>query len=817
MRTHIVPALVFATVLASAQFAQAQTWVPLVSGSPPGTPATVTLDAAASTPQTTWIDVRVFGYWQSIVTVAGSGTFQRIEVPGLGVYGQEGAPGLPAFRSRLGVVTNASTLAPTSTQIVSQVVLSGVNPYPTPQEEQDENPDPGAGPGDPDGSPEVFVQDLAIYGANALWPPSHTSSFVITDIGLGGLRGGDIELYPFRVNPQTQQLVAVTHLRVRFDHGGVATQQPALTSESDGLIEATCFNYPEIEPWITADTPAAGNRYLIVTKSAYVPTLQSFIDYRKACGYVVTVITTDALAGTCISIRTAIAQWASAGNPSASRYCLLVGDESEIPLCPSPTVNVKMGDDAYGSPAGVADLVEEVFVGRLSVDSTNDLANQLNKIRAYELDQDPNSPYDRAVLVAHKEGAPGKYEGAHETVANAAYAVQPLFTKIYGSQFLSSNIGIRAALSSGCGVLAYRGHGSTNTFYDWNVQGQNFHKDELLLLNNQPTEPVIWSFSCTNSNIAYDTGSVDCIGEAWLENPFNGAVAHYGSTTTSGTSQNHVLDREMFKAIYGLGLTTHSHAIAYAETKMNQEKPGLNSWMYHLLGDPVMKVRRKKPKPLFLTLPPVVPTCTGPSCTLTVIVKDGNGIPQPGVLVSAWKPSWPPTANDEILASATSGTGGVAVIPLGPQTLTTIRVTGRDDEGNVATGTVKVKNGAWTALGGGKYGGNGKAPALGGTGTLQIGQPANINLHDAPPSAMCLLIVSTNETPTPFFEGTLHAFPIVSTIALFSDAAGNLPIPIPAWPASIPSNTTLVLQYAIDDPGASLGVGLSNGLRADTP
>ena len=39
------------------------------------------------------------------------------------------------------------------------------------------------------------------------------------------------------------------------------------------------------------------------------------------------------------------------------------------------------------------------------------------------------------------------------------------------------------------------------------------------------------------------------------------SYAHYGATVDSWTTQNHELDRQMFKAVYDLGLTTHAQAI----------------------------------------------------------------------------------------------------------------------------------------------------------------------------------------------------------------------------------------------------------------
>ena len=90
------------------------------------------------------------------------------------------------------------------------------------------------------------------------------------------------------------------------------------------------------------------------------------------------------------------------GDPAFDHYALLVGDQQVIPLCPSPTADIQRGDDMYG--------------------------------------------------------APGKYVGAHESVANANYAAAPNFEKRHGSQVGNANAVILGRIEAGKGVIAYRGH-----------------------------------------------------------------------------------------------------------------------------------------------------------------------------------------------------------------------------------------------------------------------------------------------------------------------------------------------------------------------
>ncbi len=120
---------------------------------------------------------------------------------------------------------------------------------------------------------------------------------------------------------------------------------------------------------------------------------------------------------------------------------------------------------------------------------------------------------------------------------------------------------------------------------------------------------------------------------------------------------------------------------------------------------------------------------------------------------------------------------------------------------------------AMADLGGGKVGGNGRTPYWFACGQMGTGQTADYQLLYGPPSRPTLLFLSFTQGATPFFGGTLTVgFPIVLTVPLFTDANGEINIPAVAGgggPVSFYS------QWAIDDPGASGGVGLSNGIRVD--
>ncbi len=802
--------------------ASAQTWVSLNSAKPPGAAAEIVLDPHASTADKTVFDVFVHGFWSTKVTGPDGQTYHRIEVPGLDHLGLVGAPDLPVARVPLAHVTDVPLLQLQSVSILSQVTLPGyvAHPWEKPGNDEPYDPTENPGAGDPNGTSDAFTVDSTIYGAAAVYPAIDAEPTLSARTGFSGIARAVATAYPIKwKGPAASggELRVALHMRCTVQSLGGVVSSPPISPGAAKLAAATFLNWSEVEGAgvVVANTATYEGRYLVVTPPEYVSALEPFVSHRKATGLEVTVHVLPAATGnTCGAVRAAIDAWRQAGPAHHDHFCLLVGDRDVVPPCPAPTVGTVPSDDPYGSPSGVAHLDEQVFVGRLSVDDPADLAHQVDKILAYELDPAPTDGWRNALLVAHADGAPGKYVQTQQEVSKASYAEPPVFKKKYGSTPGVGDKAVRSEIDQGVGVVAYRGHGTANTWASWNLAGESFHKNDVLDLKNEVT-PVVWSFSCTNSSLA---GS-DSLGEVWLEDDGQGGggVAHYGSTVVSGTAENDALARRMFEAVYDRGLRVHAHAIAWAEAEAGDEVPGDNAWKYMLLGDPYLRVRTRKPASPSLVAPDEIEVCGGANpCFLTVLVKAPDGSPMPGVLVSAWKPG-PPGGPDEVFANAYTGTGGTATIPLGPTTLGSINVTGQDPDGNVFGKGIVTTNGPWADLGFPLPGVNGP-PKLSGTGTLQAGTPVSIDLVDAAPNSATILFVSPGMNPLSFEGGTL--LPTVAPIVQFAgttDGSGAASLNVPAWPAGFPSDFEIFFQRAIADAAAPVGVALSNALRATTP
>jgi hypothetical protein len=672
--------------LASAQ--TGRQWIS-TDGSPPDTPAEVKFDAQRSSSADSFFDVFIHGFYLESLLGPDGKTYWMVDVPGLeGDLQQVGAPELPAINLNLALPMGVRDVNLATDSFFDVFVLSDFLPAPEYFPGMDQSDEPP--PRDP-----VFTIDPEIYGGTGVWPPTAGTDAASATPMMGSIDGVQLKLHPMRWDVDGRDFLVWRRGTVHYTHPGPAQVADKITKERGKLAQATFHNWEVIKDFYPLNPLYYEADFLFVYPQGYREELLALILQKWARGFFVTEEVVGATGNTCASISALIDNWYASTPANRDKYCLLVGDTSVIPTCTSPALGTDYpsgvaSDDPYASTNGL-DLAEEVWLGRLSVDSETDCADQVGKILAYEDSPFLLGNYDEALLVAHRENAPLKYVGAHESVRTAAYATPPSFTTLYGHMAGVDDADVNAQIDAGLGLVAYRGHGNQDAWTGWNTLGEDYNGADVGALTNS-LEPVVWSFACTNQKLSVE----DCVGEIWMERANNGAVSHYGATVASYTEQNHELDRRMFKGVYDLGYTTQSHAIWYAEVMMAAVEGSENAWMYLLLGDPDMQIRRRSPIDWNIVAPLEVPICPTVPCDLTVGVFDPQGMPMPEILVALYKPEdmgGPARGlqgGGEVFDNRYTDDTGEATIPASPMTTGRILYTVQDDQGNSETGSIEV-------------------------------------------------------------------------------------------------------------------------------
>ncbi len=655
-------------------------WVELDSSRPAGSPARLVIDEAASNDQMTQFELQLAGFYLVEKQGTDGRTYQQVVVPGLQERDEPGAPNLPGLLLHLAIVTDATTASLSMIEPVGVRTFENILVWPRTIPESDHE----------EGDPEQFIRDDEIYDGSGMYPPQAATSSAPVGMTMRSIRSCTCECNPCQWNPATKQLMVPQSVKYQWSHGGrqLNYEKTPISKERAAVASARFHNWPTVGSILGLQIFKYLADYLVVYPEGYGAALQLLITQKKTRGFRVTEHVLGS-PGTCSSVRTIIQNWEDGVPAHHDAYCLLVGDVDWIPLCMqdgSPT------DDLYASTNG-DDLDEEVYLGRLSVDDTTDCANQVAKILAYEDSPALFCCYDKAALWAHKEDAPGKYEGAHESVRTASYATPPVFTTYYGSQNGVTDAGIAADATSGLGLIAYRGHGSSSaTATGWNQTSEYFNSGDVPgVMPSLDRAPPVWSFACTNTKLS----TSDCIGELWMTKADGGSVSYYGATIPSYTDQNHELDRRMFKAVYDLGLVTQSHAIEYAEDKMSDIVGSYNAWLYLLLGDPDMQIRRRNPITITFQVPELIEY--NPELVPIPVRILVEGVPLEGGLVGMYRTG--PTGAPPVPLDQDNGYTddmGQVILNLVPGELkgSQILLSVEDGQGNSAVGSIPVVPGA---------------------------------------------------------------------------------------------------------------------------
>jgi probable HAF family extracellular repeat protein len=129
-----------------------------------------------------------------------------------------------------------------------------------------------------------------------------------------------------------------------------------------------------------------------------------------------------------------------------------------------------------------------------------------------------------------------------------------------------------------------------------------------------------------------------------------------------------------------------------------------------------------------------------------------------------------------------------------------------------------VRDDPWQDLGLGLAGVSG-VPALEAVGSLCAGDPLDITLTDAVPSATAFLIVGVARIDAPFKGGVVvPAFeaPLGLFLTLPTDASGGFAL-AETWPGGLPAGTELFLQCWLPDAAAIKGFAASNAVSGLVP
>lgn len=473
-----------------------------------------------------------------------------------------------------------------------------------------------------------FPARVSSYGEPALWH---------------GVRVVPLDITPFDWNAANDELTVYTRLLVRLDFQGHDTRNTReidrpLSRLARDIVRPDLQNPAQLDADVRLDPleQSSLGRYLVVIIDAGIPYLQPWVDWKRQMGYEVTVVAQSELGGTptFATIKQRVMQEYT---DNGLDYLLLVGDYDLTPqLYNLPSNTVQSGQHAEGTWGGDivsdheytllegTDYFPEILVGRLSVDSHQQLSTLVTKLVAYEKTP-PISQTDnwyRDALMIYDVALAGSRRETKLAVRDLLFADGFAHIDTVHNDYYNNNLSpsiVTNFVNQGVSFVNYRGYGHR---YQW--VGPEFGVTQIMNdLNNFNAWPVVTSIVCGGGD--FGSNQFDpCFGEAWLRaatgpNP-RGAVAFIGpSELDTHTKWNNAIDLGIYHGLLHERIHKIGALMMRGKTELWTQFPNerIEDWSpagagncvphyfhsYNLLGDPAMEVRTMEPLALALDAP----------------------------------------------------------------------------------------------------------------------------------------------------------------------------------------------------------------------
>ncbi len=548
--------LSIALLLAAATYGQ-QNWVPISSDTPQNPVVTV----IEQNTNNVIIDVEIPGMYVTPVEVNGT-IYQRIELYSWQTTKDIGKPELPMINEIIGMPSGKKIKA--SIMSLATTLLEDYNifPFQTPSKDV-------AG-----GQSDEFVIDKAFYKQSTSYPASNVSvdkPGIWRDVKISGLH-----VTPFIYNPAQLSLEVIHRLRIKVEFYDIDTEVTVNRSKDLNhpifkMYASKILNFESLG-YTMNNRDSDDIKYLIITNTNPLSTLESFIDWKNRQGFRVEVRTMEAGFNTPQDFKDYIGQLYTSDN---LEYVLMVGDAypnggnnpgdpDDVPMFwwqPSGE-DGSYSDTWYVCLDGPDDHFADLAIGRFTYDNLDELALQLDKTLDFYKEPDSETNWaENTILVAHEEQYPAKYTQCKNEIENYSYALQiPIFEECYGGAGASNQDIIDYINANSCGIFNYRGHGSATEFWQWCPSG-SFTNAHIQQLTNQDRLFVLFDVCCDNMDIVAFAG--DCLCESFMKSPV-ASVAINGAIIPSYTIPNHDYDKEMYKAVFEEGIYNIGYVTNYA-------------------------------------------------------------------------------------------------------------------------------------------------------------------------------------------------------------------------------------------------------------
>ncbi|NIN65430.1 MAG: hypothetical protein GTO63_12185 [Anaerolineae bacterium] len=345
--------------------------------------------------------------------------------------------------------------------------------------------------------------------------------------------------------------------------------------------------------------------YMVITHEEFREAIQPLVEWRTGRGLEVNVVSiTDVYdefsyglvdpAAIRDFLRHAYGSWSK----PAPQYVLLVGDASydfrnnlggpNRNLLPSSFTETAYSgqttSDNWFVSVDDADNLPDMAIGRLPVQTAEEVRAVVDKIINYEKNAPPGEWRRRLVLVADGQGETFAEQSAllaREWIPSGYDLV-----KVYASSLEDPKTRVRQELSAGGLIVNYVGHGSIDT---WSRE-KLFSSEQITSLENDGRQPFVVMMSCLLGFFAHPERQ--SMAEELLIAENGGAVAVFAPSSLTLSSDQAPLNQALFDALLVKEVPTVGVAIMDAKRSLEFETQDQRDVIetFSLLGDPALRL-----------------------------------------------------------------------------------------------------------------------------------------------------------------------------------------------------------------------------------
>lgn len=499
-----------------------------------------------------------------------SETFKFIDLDYFGNIDDIGYPQLPQLTVDLSIPEGASNFqVRTSNQVIQNLTIN--RRFLPAQEDYESNPN--------------FQINNSYYNSNG--SIYNFLSQVSEPYSVFGETGISFSIFPFTYNPQLNKIVVLKQatFTISYSTSIISSRKNYSSPIKNSYLSDFFENYTYLK-----SDPNFSGRYLMITAPTYESTLTYFANYKRNLGYEVTVVNTSTTGTTATNIKNYI-QTQYDNTSTRPDFVLLVGDHDDIPASggnPSgDDIDDPITDLNYARLDG-DDHFADVFLGRFSVSSPDELQNIINKTIYMEMNI---HLFDKKAKFLAGEESNGwmenQFENGHDNVITNTFEPEGYSCE---KLYQPSTTEAVNAISDNPLFYIYSGHG----YFTYMAGGSFSIYNSNIISATNTVFPFVFSFACKTGNFAY---SNTCIGEHWIRANNRGGVAYFGSSVNTMVNS----DKAIEKKIFGDAFTDNEHIAGITNLGMkrywkrfwsfsNRKRTKRYMKAYNLLGDPSLNI-----------------------------------------------------------------------------------------------------------------------------------------------------------------------------------------------------------------------------------